>query len=87
MNPAVVVFVKPRCVQCTAVKKFLGDAGVRFETQDLAAPENAPQLEWFKSKGFLSAPITVYGEGHAVAGFDPSALGALAEAYLADKSR
>lgn len=86
MNPAITVYTKPNCQQCNAVKRFLKASKVEFYTDDLTLPENAQNLAWFKSQGFLSAPITVYG-AHTVPGFNPGALEALVTAYRADRVR
>ena len=80
MNPSVTVWVKPSCVQCTQVKRMLERLAVPYETLDLTDPAYATQLERFISEGFKSAPITTFRDT-TIAGFDPDALKALAEAY------
>lgn len=67
----ITVWTKPNCVQCTAVKRRLTDAGVPFTERDLTAPENASDLEYFQKLGYRSAPITEHGHA-AVAGFVPA---------------
>ena len=79
MNP-IVVWTKPACVQCTAVKRRLTEAGVPFEERDLTAPENAKDLAHFVGIGYRSAPITEYGE-IAVPGFVPSEIDRVVEAW------
>lgn len=76
----ITVFIKPRCVQCNATKRYLDDAAVPYITEDLTAPENAKQLDNFKALGFLSAPITEYA-GFAVPGFNPDGLDQIIAAY------
>jgi glutaredoxin-like protein NrdH len=71
-----IVYTKPRCVQCTAVRRYLDDAGVPYAELDLTQPEQADTLDHFKSLGLASAPITAFRE-HAIPGFDPNALDAL----------
>lgn len=79
MNP-IVVWTKPACVQCTAVKRRLTEAGVPFEERDLTAPENAKDLAHFVGIGYRSAPITEYGD-IAVPGFVPSEIDRVVEAW------
>lgn len=67
----VTVWTKPSCVQCTAVKRRLAEAGVPFTERDLTAAENADQLEYFQKLGYRSAPITEH-EQIAVPGFVPA---------------
>lgn len=80
MNPSIVVYSKPACVQCTAVKRRLTAAGVPFVELDLTAPEQAAQLEHFKAEGFLTAPVTEYG-GQLVGGYNVDAIDSIIEQY------
>lgn len=79
---AVIVWKKPSCGQCTAVKVKLLTAGVEFEERDLTAPDAAKDLEHFRGLGYTSAPITEYGE-LVVAGFHPTHLDQVIEAWRA----
>lgn len=79
----VIVWSKPGCVQCTAVKRRLENANVPFEERDLTAPEAAKDLEYFKGLGYFSAPITEYGV-IAFSQFMPSEVDRVVEAWRAD---
>lgn len=81
MNP-IVVWTKPACVQCTAVKRRLTEAGVPFEERDLTAPENAKDLAHFVGLGYRSAPITEFGD-LAVPGFVPAEIDQVVDAWRA----
>jgi glutaredoxin-like protein NrdH len=78
----VMVWTKPRCVQCDAVKRTLLEAGVSFVEADLTEADHADHLEYFKGLGFSSAPITEYG-GIVTAGFDPAGIQRIIEAWKA----
>lgn len=67
----ITVWTKPACVQCTAVKRRLTEAGVPFTEHDLTAEENAGDLEYFQKLGYRSAPITEHGDV-AVPGYVPA---------------
>lgn len=54
----ITVWSKPGCVQCTAVKRRLTEAGVPFTERDLTAQEHAADLKYFIGLGYRSAPIT-----------------------------
>jgi len=79
---AVIVWSKPSCVQCTAVKRRLTEAGVPFEEYDLTAAENARHLDYFRGLGYSSAPITEFREILA-AGFMPSEVDRVIAAWRA----
>jgi glutaredoxin-like protein NrdH len=57
----IILWSKPSCVQCTAVKRRLTEAGVPFTERDLTDPENASDLEYFQGLGYRQAPITEHG--------------------------
>lgn len=82
MNPAIVVWTKPSCQQCVAVKRRLTAAGVPFVEADLTAPENAKDLEHFKGLGYASAPITEYSD-IAFPGYNPAMVDLVIETYQA----
>jgi glutaredoxin-like protein NrdH len=77
---AVIVWTKPACQQCRMVKFRLEAAGVEFEEHDITAPANAKQLAYFRSLGYLSAPITEFRE-LAVPGFIPSEIDQVIERW------
>jgi glutaredoxin len=60
-DDVVIVWTKPDCGKCTAVKTKLKIAGIPYEERDLTAPENRRDLEHFVGLGYISAPITEYG--------------------------
>lgn len=78
----ITVWTKPNCVQCTAVKRRLTEARVPFTERDLTAPENAKDLEYFRSLGFGSAPITEHGQA-AIPGYVPAEIDRIAAAWRA----
>ena len=49
------VWSTPNCVQCMMTKKELDRLGIAYEALDLT--EHPEQLEAFKAKGLLQAPI------------------------------
>lgn len=69
------VYTAQGCMPCMAVKRHLKNAGVDFEENDIAEPDN---LKYVESLGFKQVPVTTYGENH-VAGFNPTELNALIE--------
>lgn len=70
----VVVYSKPRCVQCDATKRALAKQGVSYEEIDMSVDLEA--LEYVKSLGFAQAPVVV-AEGESWAGFRPDKIKAL----------
>lgn len=78
----ITVWTKPNCVQCTAVKRRLTDAGVPFTERDLTAPEHEKDLEHFKGIGYATAPITEHGIV-AVPGFVPAEIDLIIAAWRA----
>ena len=69
--PAITVYSKPNCQPCTAVKRWLTNAGVEF--QELDAMEH---VELLGSMGYRGAPVVVAGDMH-FQGFDPNMLAKL----------
>lgn len=70
----VVVFEKPACPQCTAVKRFLDGEGIQYEKGD--AVENAQGIK--DVVGFMQAPVTridkTDGTATFIVGFNRDAL-------------
>ena len=66
----VVVWSKPSCVQCSAVKRTLAKYGVEYDEKDLSLPEHAEQLEQFRDAGFIQAPVVTIGGVPRFAGFE-----------------
>lgn len=79
----VIVWSKPGCVQCDAVKRRLRAAGVPYTEPDLTSEEHAKDLEYFKGLGYSSAPITEY-EGIAFSQFMPGEVDRVIAAWRAD---
>ncbi|KJL37075.1 Glutaredoxin-like protein NrdH [Microbacterium ginsengisoli] len=80
----ITVWTKPSCVQCTAVKRRLTEAGVPFTERDLTAEEHESDLEYFRKLGYRSAPITAHG-AVAVPGFVPAEIDRIIAAWRAEK--
>lgn len=78
----VVVWTKPSCVQCTAVKRRLDEAHVPYVERDLTAPEYSGHLEYFKRLGYASAPITEH-MAVAVPGYVPAEIDRIIDAWRA----
>lgn len=76
----VIVWTKPACVQCTAVKRRLTEANVPFVERDLTHPDNASDLEYFQKLGYRSAPITEHGTT-AVPGYAPAEIDRIIAAW------
>lgn len=55
MSPFTILWSKPNCVQCTAVKRSFDKGGVDYEVRNL--PDFPAKLEEFKELGFMQAPI------------------------------
>lgn len=51
----VTVWTTSNCVQCMMTKKQFDKLGIEYEEQSLE--DNLEQLEAFKAKGYLQAPI------------------------------
>ena len=104
MNNKIIVWTKPLCVQCNAVKKRLvqritGESGLprpevdahfetlvqqgKIEEYDLSDPRFSEDLEYFKSHGLTSAPITEY-KGHIVSGYNTEMLDNLLRSWESD---
>ena len=79
---SITVYSKPACVQCTAVKRRLTEAGVPFTERDLTADEHASDLEYFQRLGYRSAPITEHGDV-AVPGYVPADIDRIISAWRA----
>lgn len=78
----VVVWTKPACQQCRMVKFRLEAANIPFVEADITVPENHHDLDYFRSLGYSSAPITEFGE-IAVPGFIPSEIDQIISAWRA----
>ena len=56
-TPAIVVWTKPNCVQCTSTKRFLDKHGISYTEYDLT--EHPDQAAKFRDAGYATAPIIV----------------------------
>jgi glutaredoxin-like protein NrdH len=52
---AILIWSKKPCVQCTAVFRSFDKAGVEYEVRNL--PDFPEQVEAFKERGLMQAPI------------------------------
>jgi glutaredoxin-like protein NrdH len=67
----ITVWSKPRCVQCTAVKRAFDKAGVDYVERNL--PDYPETLQYFIDvKGFGSAPVVEADGFESFAGFNPA---------------
>lgn len=72
---SVIVWSKKPCVQCNAVKRALDKGEVEYEERML--PDFPEQLEAFKARGLMQAPI-VEADGHETfSGNNPDAVKAI----------
>ncbi|WP_156319819.1 glutaredoxin family protein [Bacillus sp. FJAT-18017] len=66
MEDKIIIYTTNDCIECTMVKKVLGEEGIPFEVRDISVnPAFKEEVEKF---GYLGVPVTVYG-GKAVKGF------------------
>lgn len=75
----ITVWSKPKCVQCTAVKRAFDRAGVEYESLEL--PEHPEALAAFIRAGFTSAPIVEAAGFETFAGYDPEKVRAIIDAH------
>ncbi|MFS0864050.1 glutaredoxin family protein [Fredinandcohnia sp. 179-A 10B2 NHS] len=68
MEPKVIVYTTNDCIECTFVKRVLGEQEIPYETRNIA--ENEKYKKEVEKYGFLGVPVTVVGE-KAVKGFTP----------------
>lgn len=73
----ITLYTKPACVQCTATKKALDNAGLEYEIVDISLDDEA--RDYVMALGYLQAPIVVAGEDHW-SGFRPDRIRGLAAA-------
>jgi glutaredoxin-like protein NrdH len=72
----IIVFTKPACPQCDAVRRTLDNDGIAYDTVDLTADDEARDL--VMALGYLRAPVVYAGPDNHFAGFRPDRLKALA---------
>ena len=66
-EPAVEVFTQEYCPSCRQVEALLTEHGVAFQSRDVL--NDADALEAIAARGYMSTPITRFGDT-GVAGFD-----------------
>jgi glutaredoxin-like protein NrdH len=71
--PVIRVYSKPRCVQCTAVKRRLDQAGAEYDVVDISLPENAADFEAIKALDYKTVPVTFVNDEH-FGGYNPDAI-------------
>ena len=59
---SVIVYSKPRCVQCDATTRALDKLGVSYAMVDVT--QDAESLELIISLGYQQAPVVMFGETH-----------------------
>jgi glutaredoxin-like protein NrdH len=78
-TPAITVYSKPACVQCTMTKKALEKKGLAFHEVDVT--ENAAALEYIAEElGYSQAPVVVIDDENHWSGFQPQKIDAVAAA-------
>lgn len=55
----VTIYSKHHCVQCTAQKRALGNAGIEYTETNVE--DDPAALDYVKSLGYQAAPVVVYG--------------------------
>lgn len=74
--PAIAVYSKPSCVQCTQTYRKLDKLGLEYTVIDIT--EDPDAYEYVTGTlGYSAAPVVVTETGHWY-GFDPDKLAALA---------
>jgi glutaredoxin-like protein NrdH len=71
--PVIRVYSKPRCVQCTAVKRRLDQAGATYDVVDVSLPENAGDFAAIQALDYKQVPVTFVNDDH-FGGYNPDAL-------------
>lgn len=71
----VTLLSKDSCVQCTATKRALDNAGVEYE--ELNMSNDPAALQRAKDLGFLQAPVVIPPTGEPWSGFIPDRIKAL----------
>lgn len=72
-TPAITLYSKPACVQCTATKRALDKAGLAYSEVDLT--QNPAALEYVtEDLGYSQAPVVVVDEHNHWSGFRPDCI-------------
>lgn len=73
----ITLYTKTACVQCTATKRALDQAGVQYDLVDIGEDQAARDM--VVGMGHREAPVVIAGEDHW-SGFRPDKIAALAAA-------
>ena len=73
---SIIVYAKPRCVQCDATTRALDKMGVAYSTIDVS--QDAESLELILSLGYQQAPVVMAGDEHW-SGYRPDKIKAVAQ--------
>ncbi len=77
---SIIVYSKPRCVQCDATTRALNKLGVDYTTVDVT--QDAESLEFILSLGYQQAPVVMFGEVHW-SGYRPDMIKMVAQQLVA----
>ena len=66
----ITVYTKPNCMACEMTKRFLDEAGAKYETSEVTMHD----LKLFEAMGYKSLPIVRLGEVTKFSGFQPDKL-------------
>jgi glutaredoxin-like protein NrdH len=78
-SPAITLYSKPACVQCTATKRALDKAGLAYSEVDLT--QNPAALEYVtEDLGYSMAPVVVVDDESHWTGFRPDLIARAAAA-------
>ncbi len=80
---SVMVYSRPRCVQCVATYRGLEQAGISFEVVDLSTCSDAT-MAYVMELGHMQAPIVVVTDQDHWAGFRPDHIARVAKLYRQD---
>ncbi len=73
---SIIVYSKPRCVQCDATYRALNKLGVDYSIVDVTQDQES--LELILSLGYQQAPVVMAGDVHW-SGYRPDQIKAVAE--------
>lgn len=76
---SVMVYSKPRCVQCDATYRAFDKHGVDYTVVDVTVDSDA--LAYILGLGYSQAPVVVFGEEHW-SGYRPDRIASVAAALL-----
>jgi len=70
-NETALVYTLPTCTYCDPVKIFLEKHGVAYEEKNVMKTPNRQVLQ---ELGYKTVPITIFGNGKVVVGFNEDEL-------------